>query len=127
MGKTKFFEGLKDWKTAESEQQPAGQPDPVSIPSGDDEQGQEVDGPGSQGVNAASRQGVNAPRSQGVKESMRQGAKESRSQGVKKDQRIKASIRIKPELYKRIKKHCIDRNTDFQGFMENLIDDYFKR
>lgn len=101
-------------------------PDPVSVTSGDDQQGQEVDRSGSHGVNAASRQGGNAPRSQGVTESVRQGAKEPRSQGVKKDNRIKASIRLKPELYKRIKKHCIDKDIDFQGFIEGLISEYFE-
>ena len=32
------------------------------------------------------------------------------------------SIKIEPELWKRVKKHCIDRDMDISDFIEELLE-----
>ena len=114
MGKTKFFEGLKDWKAAESEQQP----DPVSTPSGDDQQAQ----------GAAVRKSEDSKIKTFENGNVRKFEDSNRATKRRgnKSEWARAVVTIEPKQYKKIKKHCLENDTTFQAFIEGLITHYFE-
>lgn len=43
-----------------------------------------------------------------------------------KDGWARAVVTMEPKQYKKIKKHCLENDMTFQGFIEKLISEYFE-
>lgn len=138
MTRTKFFEGLKDWRDRDQETpgavssplpadtQEAGQPAPVSIPSGDDQQAQGA-------TVRKSKHSKVKPFENSKKQTFENddirtfehSNKQAKKRGNKSEW-ARAVVTIEPKQYKKIKKECLENDTTFQAFIEGLIAQYFE-
>ena len=122
MGKTKFFEGLKDWKTAESEQQSG----PVSIPSGDAQQAQGAAVRKSESSKVKTFEDSKKQTFENDNVRTFENSNRPTKKRGNKSEWARAVITIEPKQYKKIKKHCLENDTTFQAFIEGLIAHYFE-
>lgn len=132
MSKTKYFkEGLKDWKIADSEPQPAdqrSQVDPVSVPSGSDHDGQ----PEAQEFQKSRIPDIKKSRIQENKNSRKTEVKKSRNPETKdsrkqeKPERVNVNLNLEKTLTERAKIQAVKEGRPFSRLIEAAIEKYMQ-